>query len=201
LLDFGTLEKAQEYVETKVFCYARAFERKPKAVEWKEGGANMAFEVEGGPSDCDDAATLSKSEDDSSISDDVKPCCKGKKKLNKKESQKPQKKPKEKWSKPKYQGQRRTPTPSSPSSQSSSSLSESKYLEDSSERCNRRCWNKKKGSRKQTKGKCKPHEKFTGSDPSVGDKKRIFGLSINGWEIDASAGPPNIRDKDLVELY
>jgi hypothetical protein len=62
-------------------------------------------------------------------------------------------------------------------------------------------WNKKKSSRQHTKGKSKPQEKFTGSDPSVGDKKRTFRLLINGREIDATAGPPNMRDKDMMELY
>ncbi len=42
---------------------------------------------------------------------------------------------------------------------------------------------------------------FRGSDPSVGDKKRIFGMAINGREIAAAAGPPDMRTRDADEQF
>ena len=58
--------------------------------------------------------------------------------------------------------------------------------------------NEQLGSRKQA-----PHSptEFRGSDPSVGDKKRIFGMAINGREIAAAAGPPDMRTRDADELF
>jgi hypothetical protein len=220
---FDSLEKSQEYVDTKVFRYARVFERKSEAMAWKEGGANTPLDVQDDPSDpgsdippdsgrdFEDSETdrsdhkvgrkpskpdfyLDDSESDSSTR-------KGSKKPKRKESQDSKKKSKKKRSKPKRRVRKKAPTPPSSSSEdSSSSSSESDSSEDSEERRKHRRQSKK-ANRKRAKGKLKPQEKFTGSDPSVGDKKRIFGLSINGREIDASAGPPNMRDKDAAELY
>jgi hypothetical protein len=50
--------------------------------------------------------------------------------------------------------------------------------------------NEQPGSRKQATHS--PTE-FRGSDPSVGDKTRIFGVAINGRKIAAEAGPPDMR--------
>jgi hypothetical protein len=47
---FSSLEKSQEYVDTKVFQYARVFERKSEAMAWKEGGASTPLDVEDDPS-------------------------------------------------------------------------------------------------------------------------------------------------------
>jgi hypothetical protein len=197
---FGSLEKSQEYVDTKVFRYARVFERKSEATEWKEGGASTPIIVAADPSDPDDN-TPSDSDADSDVSGADKSSRKGSKNPFKKEKQDPKKKSKKKRSESKRRGRKKAPTPPSSSSEdSSSSSSESDSSEDSKERRHRRRQSKK-GTRKQENGKSKSQEKFTGSDPSVGDKKRIFGLSINGREIDASAGPPNMREKDAAEFY
>jgi hypothetical protein len=83
--------------------------------------------------------------------------------------------------------------PSSSSLESeSSSVSRARY---------KRCRKSKKKRECQMQGKSKPQERFTGSDPLVGENKRISGLSINGRDIDLTVGPPNVREKDSMELY
>jgi hypothetical protein len=133
---FGSLEKSQEYVDTKVFRYARVFERKSEAMEWKEGGANTPLDVKDNPSDPGDK-TPSDLDVDSNNSGTDKPSQKGSKKPNKKDSQNSKKKSKKKRSKPKRRVRRNAPTPPSSSSKDSSSTSsKSDSSEDSKKRCN-----------------------------------------------------------------
>jgi hypothetical protein len=47
----------------------------------------------------------------------------------------------------------------------------------------------------------KKQTEFPGSNPSISDKKRIFGMAINGNEINAPAGPPDMRTRDPGELF
>jgi hypothetical protein len=100
----------------------------------------------------------------------------------------------------------RTKRHSSPSSSdddgSSSSDSDSTQA---AHRDRKRDVSKKKGQKNGRPGPRKqathsPTE-FRGSDPSVGDKKRIFGMAINGREIAAAAGPPDMRTRDADELF
>jgi hypothetical protein len=191
---FDNIEKAQEYVDTKVFRFARVFESKQEALIWKEGGADTPLKVSDDPSDPDS----SSNGDDSSDSSESNNRRQSKQNCNQKKGQG---KSKKKHDKVKRRSWRKVPSPPPSSSEDpSSSSSDSDSSLASKARREKRRRDKKKKVRKQ-KGKSEPQERFTGSDPSVGDKKRIFGLSINGREIDATAGPPNMRDKDATELY
>ena len=190
---FDSLEKAQEYVDTKVFRFARVFESKREGLTWKEGGSSTPLEVTEDLSNPDDLP--SSSDDDSSVSSfDER-----RKRRDVKKAQ--SSKRKEKRRKEKRKGRKKAPSPPSSSSEDPSSSSSDSSSSDSDTRRSKRRRNKKKKKARGKKGKNRNQEIFTGSDPSVGDKKRIFGLPINGREIDATAGPPNMRDKDATELY
>jgi hypothetical protein len=193
---FDSLEKAQEYVDTKVFRFARVFESKREGLTWKEGGASTPLAV---PEDVSNPSdNPSPGDDDSSVSSlDERRRRRDVPNSNKTQSSKR----KERRRKAKRKGRKKAPSPPSSSSEDpSSSSSNSSSSSDSDTRCAKRRQNKKK-KKVRSKGKNRYQEIFTGSDPSVGDKKRIFGLPINGREIDATAGPPNMRDKDATELY
>jgi hypothetical protein len=55
--------------------------------------------------------------------------------------------------------------------------------------------------RRHNRKASKKRVEFTGSDPSVGDKKCVYGMQINEQEIDESAGPEDMRPRDADELY
>jgi hypothetical protein len=210
---FNDLKKAQAYVDTKTFRFARVFESKSESYSWMEGGREDPISVEenakgnSSPSSSDS----DKCSSDSSTDDDRK---KKKKRIKKKKNRSSKKGHSEDKSQSdrkskKDKRQKGKPPPPLPSSSSEDSSDESS-LDSSSTGSDSDSFTKKKKSkkarlkirRKKRRDRTRVSQtKFSGSDPSVGDRKRIFDLSINGSEIDAAAGPPHMRSKDATELY
>jgi hypothetical protein len=102
----------------------------------------------------------------------------------------------------KRQRQRNKPRRGYPSS-SSGSLSSDSDSSSSKSSCNQRTTQ----NRRNGKGKTSPGQgrrttaEFWGPDPSTGDKKRIYGMAVNGTKIDAAAAPPDMRSRDSTELF
>jgi hypothetical protein len=96
---------------------------------------------------------------------------------------------------------------SDPSSSDSSSSSSSESDSDSTvERRKPRRRRRGKTARKKKRSKKRSTKRgrlgqFSGPDPSTGDKEHIYELAIDGTEIDDEAGPPDLRTKDVSELF
>jgi hypothetical protein len=199
---FQNLEKAQEYVDTKVFCFARIFESEAGALTWRSGGQNNPLEVP--PSSIgDDDSSDNDSRNTARHRKDKKKKKKKKKKLTKKSHERDKKSPGRSPKKGKRRKSRRPPTPPSSSSKDSSSSSDSDSSTDSEKSKRSKRKDRRKEKQRLARGLKSPkgQTNFTSSDPSVGDGKRIFDLSINGAEVDKAAGPTDMRRKDATELY
>jgi hypothetical protein len=195
---FQDLPKAQAYVDMgKIFRFSRVFETRAEAYAWKEaeGIAEKAT--------ISIADSNSSPDDGSSSGDSSEP----KRRQSRKDRKKKKKKKPSKSSKNttgKGRSRHRAPSQPSSSSSSDSSDSDSNSTDSSSnEARHRRHGRKKKASRKakrKSKGQ-QEEKKFFGNDPSVGNRKRVHDLPINGKEIDKAAGPPDMRSKDSAELW
>jgi hypothetical protein len=90
------------------------------------------------------------------------------------------------------------------SSESSSSSSEDSKSDSTVERRRsrrrRRRTTKKKRSKKRSSSRGR-RKSYNGPDPSVGDKEHIHKLAVDGTEIDNVVGPPDMRTKDVTELF
>jgi hypothetical protein len=62
---------------------------------------------------------------------------------------------------------------------------------------------KSKKKRRSRRGKSRGgnYNKYSGPDPSIGDKEYIYKLAVDGREIDVEVGPPDLRSKDSMELF
>jgi len=193
---FQDLPKAQAYVDMgKIFRFSRVFENRSDAYAWKEkeGPPENVISV---PSD-----SSINQESSSEDSDASKPNRSRRQKDRKKKTKKPSRLSRK--VKGKGRSRHRDPSPPSSSSSSDSSSSDSDTTDSSSGRSRRlRQGRKKKASRKaKRRSKGDKEKKFLGNDPSVGNRKRVHDLPVNGKEIDTAAGPPDMRSKDSAELW
>jgi hypothetical protein len=181
----------------KIFCFSRVFETRAEAYAWKEA-EGMAEQAPISIPDSDSSLN-----DDSSSDDSLEP--KGRqsrKDRKKKKKKKPSKSSKN--AKSKDHSRYRDPSPSFSSSSSDPSDSDSDSTDSSSDGARQHRHNrKKKASRKAKRKSTRPQKekKFFGNDLSVGNRKRVHDLPINGKEIDKAAGPPDMRSKDSAELW
>ena len=42
---------------------------------------------------------------------------------------------------------------------------------------------------------------YLGTDPLVGQKDKVYGLEIGGWDIDRAVGPEDMNTKDAKQYY
>ena len=90
--------------------------------------------------------------------------------------------------------------PSSSDSSSSEDSESDSTVEKRKTRRRRRKSTKKKRSKKRSISRGR-HVSYNGPDPSVGDKEHIYKLAVDGTEIDEVVGPPDMRTKDVTELF
>jgi uncharacterized membrane protein YgcG len=183
----------------KIFRFSRVFETREDAYSWKEKENTPEKETIL-------VADSDSSPDDDSSSDDSDPRESRNRRSRNNRKKKKKKKPSKLSKKAKGTGRSRHRDPSPPPSSSSSdpSSSESDSTDSSSARARRRRHGKKKKASRKTKRKSKEEletKTFFGNDPSVGNRKRVHDLPINGKEIDKAAGPPEMRSKDSSELW
>jgi hypothetical protein len=88
-----------------------------------------------------------------------------------------------------------------PSSSSSNGHSSDSSLDSDSESLDAPRPPTRRATKRVNERKAKRQTEFRGSDPSIGDKKRIFGIAVNRNEIDAAAGPPDMRTRDSGEIF
>jgi hypothetical protein len=194
---FQDLKKAQEYVDMKVFRFARVFEGHPDALKWKDGETAAKEPITVDSSDSSD-------DDDSSGDESPPPKSRPRKtKKGKKKARRPAKaREVRKGRKPRKS---RAPSPPSSSSSSSEESSDSSSSDSSQERRQKKKSSKKKKKTprqsKRKDGRRRGHPTFLGNDPSVGNRKKVHGLPVNGKEIDKAAGPLDMRSKDSGELW
>jgi hypothetical protein len=93
------------------------------------------------------------------------------------------------------------PSSSDSNSSSSNESSSDNTIEKRKTRRRRKTTKKKKRSKKRRSARRSKSSLFNGPDPSVGDKEHIYKFAVDGTEIDDEAGPPNLRSKDIVELF
>jgi hypothetical protein len=192
---FNDLPKAQEYVDLKVFRFARVFEDHTDACKWKDDGTNKT------------PIQVDSSSDDDSIESSVSGIQpRRSKKKEKKAARKHDGKAKEERKGRSRKKHHRAPSPPSSSSSSSEDSSDSSSSDSSSQESRRRkqrsSKKKKKTNRHPRKGrKSRRQTNFLGNDPSVGNRKKVHDLPVNGKGIDKAAGPLDMRSKDSGELW
>jgi hypothetical protein len=201
---FQDLPKAQEYVDMKVFRFARVFESHPDALKWRDGSKAAGKPKAAEKPITIDSSDASSDDDDSSGNNSPPP---------KSVSRKSKKGKKGRRSTKTKEGRRghaprrsRAPSPPSSSSSSSEDFSSDSSSSDSSQERHRKKRNskkKKKTSRHPKRKGEKRHERptFLGNDPSEGNRKKVHDLPVNGKAIDKAAGPLDMRSKDSGELW